>query len=215
MTPAEGVYWFCHYWCASAHRVLFPGEVSGVEHIPAEGPFIIASNHASFLDPPLLGCHFQRQLVFFARRSLFKPGLASWWLRTVRTIPVDRDGEADVAALRQTIAALKAGRPLVLFPEGTRSTDGTLGASRPGVGLIACRTTVPVIPARLFGTFEAFGRHRRLPRLGTAVDVVYGPPMPPEEYDPGREAGKDRYVLAAARIWEAVKRLDRPRAPVV
>jgi len=209
----EPVYGFFHYLSATIYGVFFRGEVVGVENLPGAGAFLIAANHVSFLDPPFIGSQVPRQICYFARKTLWKPGLASWWLDTVGTIPVDRDGGQDVSAIKRVLRSLKEGKGLILFPEGTRSPDGRLKAPKAGVGLIACRSQVPVVPARIFGSFEACGKGGTL-RLGTPVTVVFGPPIAPAEYDePG--AGKDRYQLTSERIMAKIARLQQPRPAVV
>ncbi len=198
---------------ATAHGVFFPGEVAGLENLPARGGFLLAANHASFLDPPLIGCHVPRQIAYFARKTLWRGGFASWWLDTVGCIPVDRDGGSDVGALKRVLRALAAGHGLILFPEGTRSPDGELQASKAGVGLIACRAQVPVVPARIFGSHEAWGREGPL-RPGTPVSVVYGRPLAPGDYD-DPVAGKERYQRASEKIMAAIASLELPGATVI
>jgi 1-acyl-sn-glycerol-3-phosphate acyltransferase len=211
MTPLYGV---CHYVIRCSYDIFFRGDVSGTEHLPKTGPFLIAANHASHLDPPFIGSHVPRQLCFFARKTLWKPGLASWWVGGVGTIPVYRDGGQDVSGLKRVLRALNDGKALILFPEGTRSPDGKLQPAKPGVGFIVCRSQVPVPPARIFGSFEAFGKGARLPRLGTPVSVAFGRPLLPADYD-APNAGKDRYQVVSQNIMAAIARLEKPWAPVV
>lgn len=211
MAPLYGI---CHYAVRTVFDMFFRGEVRGVENLPKSGPFLIAANHASHLDPPLIGCHVPRQMSFFARKTLWAGGVASWWLDGVGTIPVDRDGGQDVGALKRVLQALARGRVLIVFPEGTRTPDGLLQEPKPGVGFIVCKSQVPVVPARIFGTFEAFGKGTAFPRLGTPVSVVFGKPLPPSAYDDPR-AGRDRYQLASQRIMDAVGQLAAPTVPVV
>ena len=208
----DRVYGLFHYLSVVVYDMFFRGEVAGVENLPRSGAFIIASNHASHLDPPIIGAQVPRQLCFFARKTLWKPGVASWWLDTVGTIPVDRDGGTDVAAIKRVLRALADDRALILFPEGTRSPDGRLQTPRPGVGLIACRTQVPVVPARIFNSSAAFGRTGGL-RPNTPVSVVFGRPLSPAEYDPA--AGKERYQVASERIMAAIARIELPPPVVV
>ena len=93
-------------------------------------------------------------------------GIVSWWLDHVGVIPVDRDAGSDVAAIRRVLQTLRQDNGIILFPEGTRTLTGQLQRPKAGVGLMACRTGVPVVPARIFGSFEAFGRNGPL-RIGT------------------------------------------------
>lgn len=210
MEPLYGIF---HYITLVIYDMCFRGEVAGLEHIPRHGPFIVASNHASHLDPPVVGAMVPRQMAFFARKTLWKPGLASWWLDGVGTIPVDRDGGSDVSAIRRVLQTLQKGKALILFPEGTRSPDGQLQPAKPGVGLIACKTQAPVLPARIFNSNEAFGRSNRL-RPGTPISVVFGPVLAPSEYD-DPQAGKERYQRASERIMAAIARLSAPVPPVI
>lgn len=213
MLEMEPIYGFCHALIRWLYSTAFRGDIAGLENLPSRGGFIVAANHASHLDPPIVGLHLSQQVAFFARKTLWKPGFASWWLDAVGSIPVDRDGAADIAAIKRVIATLNAGRTIILFPEGTRSPDGTLQPPKAGIGMIACKTHRPVVPARVYGSFEAFGRGRSI-RLGVPVDVVYGRPLLPADYD-HPEDGRERYERAAGRIMEAIARLPPPRAAVI
>jgi len=210
MTPLYGI---SHALLEIAYDICFRGDIAGVENLNLPGGYIVASNHASFADPPIVGLFLPRQVNFFARKSLWKPGLAARWLDGVGTIPVDRDGGADTQAIKRVLQSLESGRVVILFPEGTRSPDDQLQKPKPGIGLIACRSGVPVVPARVFGAFEAFGRQSG-PRLGTPISVTYGRPLPPADYD-DPNSGKDRYRVAAERIMAAIARLQPPKIEVI
>jgi 1-acyl-sn-glycerol-3-phosphate acyltransferase len=207
------------YYCFSHNIVrviydgFFRGDIEGGENLPNRGPFLLAANHQSHLDPPFVGAPVPHEIAFFARKTLWKPGIAAWWLDAIEAIPVDRDGGSDVKAMKRVFGALKADRVVILFPEGTRSPDGKLQPPKPGIGMLACRAGVPVVPARIFGSFEAFGRSGRL-RLGTRVSMVYGKPMAPAEYD-DPSAGKARYELAAQRIMARIAAIEEPVRAVV
>jgi len=212
-TSMQPVYGFCHYWLRVSYQMFFRGEVCGLEHVPARGGFLLAANHASFIDPPMIGCQLPRQIAYFARKTLWKGGFSSWWLDSVGTIPVDRDGGQDVSAIKRVLRALREERGLILFPEGTRTPDGRLQPAKAGVGFIAVKTQVPVVPVRIFGSHEAFGRDRPL-RLGTPVSVVFGAPILPADYDDPR-AGKERAQVASERIMAQIARLAPPGSPVL
>jgi 1-acyl-sn-glycerol-3-phosphate acyltransferase len=207
------VYWLSHNLVRIVYDTCFRGDIFGLENVPANGPFMLAANHASHLDPPIVGFSIPHEISFFARKTLWKPGFASWWLDAVGTIPVDRDGGSDVTAMKRVFGTLKNGGVVILFPEGTRSLDGKLQRPKPGIGLLACRAGVPVVPARVFGSFEAFGRGGGV-RPGTPVTVVYGKPMTPAEYD-DPSLGKARYELAAQRIMDRIAAIERPEPSIV
>jgi 1-acyl-sn-glycerol-3-phosphate acyltransferase len=209
----DPVYGFFYGLCRLAHQMFFRGDVSGLENLPEEGGYIVAANHASHLDPPMVGQFLPRQVAFFARKTLWKPGIAAWWLTAVGTIPVDRDGGTSLDAIKRVLRTLASGRVVIVFPEGTRSPNGELQQPKAGVGLLACKARVPVVPARVFGSFEAFGRDGAL-HFGSPISVSYGRPLSPEEFD-RPEDGKDRYTRTAERIMEAITRIEAPQVRII
>jgi 1-acyl-sn-glycerol-3-phosphate acyltransferase len=153
----------------------FRWRVFNAGRVPARGPVILASNHASYLDPPLVGSPLPRDVNYLARESLFRfPGVGRL-LRSWNSVPVDRDG-GGAAGLKAIMGRLREGGAIVLFPEGTRSRDGSLQRARSGIGLTVIKSAAPVIPVRVFGTFAALGRDMRFPRP-RRVMVKYGRPM--------------------------------------
>ena len=210
MTPFYG---FFHNIIQGLFQAFFRGEVVGTDHVPVSGPYLIACNHASHLDPPLIGCQIARQMRFFARKTLWESRFVGWWLTQIETIAVDRDS-GDVGAIRKVLAALNEDRAIVLFPEGTRSPDGHLQKPKAGVGLMACKSGVPVVPCRIYGSYEAYGKGRLLPRLGTPITIVFGAPISARDYD-DPALGKARYETAAQRIMDRIAALPRPVYPVI
>jgi 1-acyl-sn-glycerol-3-phosphate acyltransferase len=157
------------------YATYFRWRVYGTENVPEQGGVILASNHASFLDPPLVGSGLKRDINYLARESLFRfPGIGAL-LRSWNAVPVDRDG-GGARGLKIILDRLLAGNGIILFPEGTRTKDGNLQPARSGIGLTVIKSTAPVVPVRVFGTFEAYGRHRKFPRPHRVV-VKYGRPM--------------------------------------
>ena len=210
MTPFYG---FFHNVIQDIYQTFFRGEVVGTDFVPVSGPYLIACNHASHLDPPLIGCQITRQMRFFARKTLWESRFIGWWLDQIETIAVDRDS-GDVGAIRKVLAALNEDRAIVLFPEGTRSPDGRLQKPKAGVGLIACKSGVPVVPCRIYGSHEAFGKGRLFPRLGTPITIVFGAPIQAADYD-DPSLGKTRYETAAQRIMDRIAALPRPVYAVI
>jgi 1-acyl-sn-glycerol-3-phosphate acyltransferase len=157
------------------YSTYFRWRVLGAENVPLNGGVILASNHASFIDPPLVGAGIRRDINYMARESLFRfPGIGAL-LRSWNSVPVDRDG-GGAKGLKIILDRLLAGGGIILFPEGTRSQDGKLQPARSGIGLIVIKSTAPLVPVRVFGTYEAYGRHLKIPRPHR-VTVKYGSPM--------------------------------------
>ncbi len=149
------------------HRI----RIEGRENIPAGGCLIV-SNHVSFMDPTTVGWAIPREIYYLGRKSLFKPPFLSWFLPICNVLPIDRDGH-DISGLRRIIKMLQSGRSVLLFPEGTRSPDGQLRPAEPGAALVAVKAGVPILPVRVFGTYESLSRHDKFPRLHP-IRVVIG-----------------------------------------
>ena len=138
---------------------------------------ILASNHASFLDPPLVGTAVPREINYLARESLFEVPVLGWIIRQWNSVPVDRDG-GGAAGLKAILNRLKRGGAIIMFPEGTRTHDGNLQPARSGIGLAVIKSNVPVVPARIFGSFEAYNRRMKIPRFFLReMSVKYGEPL--------------------------------------
>jgi len=172
MNPVYFIGWIFY---RSVFAAYFRWRVYHEARAPRRGPVILASNHASFLDPPLVGASLKRDINYLARESLFRYPVLGWILRTVNAVPVDRDG-GGAAGLRAIMDRLRAGGAIILFPEGTRTSDGHLQKARSGIGLVVIKSEAPVVPVRVFGTFEAWGRGIRFPRPHH-VAVNFGRPM--------------------------------------
>ena len=135
--------------------IIFPllggREVFGVENIPTDGGAVIAPNHVSYMDPPLVAACLPRRTYFMAKRELFEPPLFGELIYTLYAFPVER-GSGDRAALRRAIDLVKAGELVIIFPEGTRSRDGTVGEGQLGPAIVAGRAGRPIVPCAILGT---------------------------------------------------------------
>ncbi len=164
------------WWAARlAARWIYRTRIEHVDRIPAVGPVILASNHASLADPPLIGGSVPRAVSFLARDTLFQIPLLGWYIRRLNAVPVNREGGGG-AGLKAILDRLHGGAAILLFPEGTRTHDGRLRPARSGIGLTVIKSGAPVVPIRLHGTFEAWGRHQRFPGPGR-FRVVVGEPL--------------------------------------
>lgn len=126
-------------------------EVRGRGHVPRSGGLIVASNHISFWDPPLVGTAAVRELHFLAKEELFRPPVLGSLIRAFNAIPIRR-GMADLSGLSKAMDVLRSGRALIVFPEGSRMRDGDLHPARPGVGMLAVNTDALIVPCYVSGS---------------------------------------------------------------
>lgn len=156
-------------------RVRFDLRVTGQQHVPRTGPCVLAINHTSHLDPPVVGVACPRRVVFMAKTELFK-GLLGAYLRAIHVMPLQR-GESDFGALRLAIHLLREGEVLGLFPEGTRQLSGQLGQAKRGVGVLAIAAEVPIVPVLVQGTFDVLPPRAKGLQRGK-IRVAFGAPIP-------------------------------------
>jgi 1-acyl-sn-glycerol-3-phosphate acyltransferase len=169
----EAVRWFALTWFSATGGL----RASGMDHLPRSGGALLVSNHLSYLDVFVLGIPLRRPLNYVARSTLFVPVLGAL-IRSVGGFPIQREGMG-ASGLKETLRRLRRGGVVILFPEGTRSPDGRLGELKSGIAVLAQKARVPVVPAGVAGTFEAWPRTRPLP-APHAIRIHYGPPIPPE-----------------------------------
>lgn len=175
-------------------RLLFRVRFVGAEHVPASGPVIITPNHVSFMDPVLITIPIRRPLHYMALEPFFrKPGLGPL-MRWCRAFPV-REDEPDAPAVRAALRLLRAGEPLVIFPEGGRSPDGRLLPFHTGAFRLALSAGAPVVPVTIAGGFEAWPAHRALPRPGR-ITITYHPPLTPADLPPAADRRTRPALLA-------------------
>ena len=173
-------YTFSKFVCWLFFRFGFGLEVRGREHVPKRGAFILACNHVSYLDPPLVGAACPRRMCFLAQADLYQRPLLGAFLRSIGAIALRRN-ETDLGAIRAALWRLREGQPIAIFPEGGRQVSGKLGEAKRGVGLLAISAQVPIIPVLVSGTFEAWPPHAaRLSRakirvaFGSSIPYTYG-----------------------------------------
>jgi len=165
----------CRIFCALFFRL----HVYGRENIPEKGPFILVSNHQSFLDPIFCGVPLKRRLYYVARDSLFSNWPLGWMISSVDTIPLKR-GRADLSAMRKILRILNQGKGICLFPEGTRTTDGKIVPLKAGFSLLCKRNKASIVPVVIDGAFECWPRHKKLFSRGPIL-VCYGKVKPYEQ----------------------------------
>jgi 1-acyl-sn-glycerol-3-phosphate acyltransferase len=183
-------YEFC-YWVIYFSLMLgFSYRAGGRRNMPRRGPVLIIANHQSFLDPIAVGLASRRHLHYLARKTLFNNPLFGGLLRTVNSVPIDQEGVGK-EGIKNILARLEAGHPVLVFPEGERCADGLIHPLRPGIALLLKRVRAPIVPAGIAGAFDAWPRTRKfpvpsplfLPPTRRTLAVVLGPPRDPSTLD--------------------------------
>jgi 1-acyl-sn-glycerol-3-phosphate acyltransferase len=137
---------------------------------------MIASNHCSFLDPPLIGSSYPGKIHYLARETLFRAPFFGWLIRRLNTHPV-HSGKGNLGTFKATMELVQSGKQVVIFPEGKRSPDGQLQLGQLGVGMLVQRTQCQIVPVYTHGTFDAWNKVRKLPRLWGRTACVFGTPI--------------------------------------
>lgn len=194
---------FCRFLCRVFIFLLWRREVVGREHLIEEGGALVVANHQSFLDPPAIGSVYRSRLHYLARETLFR-GFFAWLLPRIHAVPVAR-GKADMGSMKRIIRLLQSGEKVLLFPEGTRSPDGGLQKAEAGVGFLIAKCGVPVQPARISGSHEAWPKERKWPRPHR-LRVHYGPPIDFSGVGEGLR-GRDLYAAYADKVMEEIGKL--------
>ena len=187
-------------------KVLYRHRVYGLEHY-YEKDAIIAGNHASFYDPPILAISWPQEVHFLARETLFRNRFFGGLIRSLNSHPVSGDA-GDIATFKTICQLLKEGKKIILFPEGKRSATGSLGPLKPGIALLTARAQSAVIPAYIHGTFNIWNRNRKWPKLWGKTACVFGSAIRWEEFShlPKREAQEAlterlRESIESLRVW--------------
>lgn len=197
-------YWTSYHFSRLLSRLLFRTRVVHRERMINRGPAILASNHQSYLDPPIVGHASDRAVYFLARKTLLDVPLLGWLLPKLNVIPVDQEG-TDRSALKALIRLLRQGEGVLVFPEGARTLDGSLQPALPGLGLVIAKTLAPVVPMRIFGAFEALPRGGGGLRL-RQITVVVGDPIYFTEADL-EPRSKELYARLSNRVMDAIAAL--------
>jgi 1-acyl-sn-glycerol-3-phosphate acyltransferase len=186
-------YRFAKFVVRIYYNLLFKVEIKGEENIPADSGYLVAPNHLSMHDPPLLGGFFPRfDLYAMSKKEAFDVWILKPILPRINVFPVDREGN-DITAIKTSLKILKRGEGLLIFPEGTRNkkTDGTPLPAKPGVALIAIKAKVPVLPVTVDSSYKLFSK----------IKITYHPPVSLEEYY-GQKLDTETYQKITQDILE-------------
>lgn len=212
-TAVSTFYWSAKTFAvAPATRLLFRPWVKGLGNVPAEGAAILASNHLSVSDSVFMPAMLKRQVHFLAKKDYFTGAGPKGWItrkffEATNQLPMDRSGgEASLRSLDVGLEALREGRLLGIYPEGTRSPDGRLHRGKIGVAKLALASGAPVVPIAMIGTDQAQPIGRTLPRI-RRIGMIFGEPL---DFSDRAEGVTDARVLRAVtdEIMEAIRRLS-------
>lgn len=197
----KGLYCIGWYFVRFLAWLCFGYKPIGEEHVPEDGPAILAANHQSYFDPPLAAAAVKREVHFFAKQELFGVFFLGWLIRKLNAIPVRR-GTYDPSALSRARQVLQNKGLLLIFPEGTRGDGENLLPPKPGIALIAKQARVPIVPTYLYRTNRLLGALAARRR----VKVVFGEPITTGDIDRFPD-DKDGYRSLAERVMEHIGRL--------
>ena len=198
------LYSIAHLLVYSLARLCFRLKVIGGENIPPGGGAIIAANHMSYLDIPLLGCSLKRRADFVGKAELFKNPVVGFLFRRLGGFPIKREG-IDRLAIEEAVRRLRAGRLVVFYPEGRRSEDGLLQQPKPGIGMVAAKARVPIIPALIEGTEQVLPKRSKRLRFHPVI-IKFGPPLDPSKFFEV-EMGKIAYTKISQAAMAGIQKL--------
>jgi 1-acyl-sn-glycerol-3-phosphate acyltransferase len=190
----QGFYDFSSATVRLMARTLWRAQASGMENVPRDGPLIVACNHVSYLDPPVMGSFCPRRISYMAKKELFTMPVLGSVIRGLGAYAVDRDGSA-TAAIKRSLEVLRHGGTVGIFPEGTRNRSGDV-MPQAGVALLASLAKAPVVPACILGSDRAL-------RLGQ-IKVAFGPPL---ALPADRKASRDTLAKFTDEIMSAIRTL--------
>ena len=204
-------------WIWTTYTLGFSYRSVGFRHMPKTGPVLILANHESYLDPLAVGLAVRRRIWYLARKPLFEPPVLGPFLKSVGCVPVDQEGIAK-EGLQTSIALLRSGKPILVFPEGRRAIDGKMQLFKAGIALILKHAPVPIVPVGIAGAFESFPMKATVPKFaplfwpynGAAIAASVGKPIFPELYQSMSRAEMLEFLFAAvANEVEQAERLKR------
>ena len=196
------LYKITHALARFTFKILFNLTIVGVENVPMKGGFIAAPNHKSALDIPVVGRALPRKMFTLSKKELFSNKIVAWYFRTMGGIPLKRNF-ADVRNLRIAISVLREGKPLLMFPEGTRIEEDRLGVPKKGFIFISTKAKAPILPTGLAGTETAMPKGSKMVKPVHVV-IVFGKPIKVWEiFDP---KDKDYYDKAANYVMEEIEK---------
>ncbi len=197
---------FCKIFTWLVFNVVYRTTYINGHNIPKKGGFVLAPNHSSFWDPPLIGSvTFLRIFRFMARDTLFRNPIGGAMIRWMGAFPVRR-GAVDRKSWDTFARLINNGEAVMLFPEGTRTPDGEIQPGKAGAGMLIYKSRALVVPVYAHGSYAAWPKGRKFPSFFKRIHVIYGEPMDFTEYF-NAEEGREVYTQITDRIMERIKGL--------
>lgn len=200
------VYYVVKIVLFTLYKILFRFKAYGAEKVPLsrDRGVILAPNHASYLDPPILGISLKRRVTYLAKDYLFKAFFVGWVLRSIEALPIKTETE-DFRSIRQLLKVLKEGKCIVVFAEGTRSVDGKLKEPEQGIGFLAAKSQAAVVPVYIEGSFEAYPKGAKRIQC-KPIKVYYGEPFIPAE-DQVLMSAENPYMAISQKIMAEIRKI--------
>jgi 1-acyl-sn-glycerol-3-phosphate acyltransferase len=198
------------------YRICFGFKFSGQESVPKEGDgrgVILAPNHVSYLDPPILGISLKRRVTYLAKDYLFKHWLVGWVLRNIGALPIKSVDGNDFRSIRDLVRILKQGAVVTVFPEGTRSETGQFKEPEGGIGFLALKSGAWVVPAYIEGSYEAFPKGAKGFKC-RPISVTYGPAFIPADNPEWAKGGEEVYMAISQKIMTEIKKIKDQKVSV-
>jgi len=189
------VYKICKIISLVLGHIFFRFEVNGRENIPADGAFLLCSNHIHAFDPIVLSMFLKREPRFMAKKELFKPGLYNWFFTHYGAFPIDRDAPADMKAFRTTLDLLKKNHGIIIFSQGTRMKD--FENAKSGVAVFALKSGAPIVPAGIIGSYKLFSK----------IKINFGEAIPMHEFE-GQKIKTELVESVMTKVVERVSKLS-------
>ncbi len=198
-------YYFTKYSFLIIFKILYRLEVKGIENIP-KGKAIIASNHVSYFDPPIIAAACRGELSFLAMEPLFKNSIFGFLIRHLNAYPISGNA-GDLKSIKTICRLLNEKRKVVIFPEGERTTDGIIKEVKPGFAFIAQKTDSPIVPVYIKGAFDVWPITRRFPKLFGKITCTFGPPIHPQDF---KHVGKKEAINALSdKVLTSIQGLNK------
>ncbi len=163
-------------------KIIYRYEIYGRKNFPESGAGLVCANHQSHLDPMLVGTTCTKRMNFVAKKDLFRVPFLGGLIHFLDAIPIDREGISSLSGIKETLTRLRRGELVLMFPEGTRTPDGTLQPVLPGFTALARRSRAPIVPVGVSGAFRAWPKSRKFPVPGPKIRIVIGRAIPFEEF---------------------------------